>query len=76
MPLTSGSAQPWKHKAPVRRCRPGNGWALAWPTGRPGCATHAREKTRGSEGEPQLAKVRSGSRWPPGRGKGGCSPSR
>lgn len=74
--LPSGSAQPWRHKVSVRRCRPESGSVLAGQTGRQCCAALDPRRKPGSEGVPQPVKVRSWSRWLPGRGRGGCSPGR
>lgn len=73
---TRGSAEPWKNTVSARQCRPGSGWAAEGATGRRRCAAHGRWRRPGSESGPPTAKVRSGSRRHPGRGKGGCSPSR
>lgn len=72
----SGSAQPWRCRGPGPGCRPQIGSGPAESTDRPRCGPHGHRWKPESEGGPQSARVPSWSRWPPGRGRAGCSPCR
>lgn len=72
----TGSARPLRHRVSVLQCRTRSGWELAGQTGRRCCAPLDPQRKPGSGGGPQSMTVPVRCRRPPGRGRGGYSPSR